>query len=38
MHFAEYSHPTAVTDKVTASDDSGHDTDEISDEDVSWPK
>lgn len=33
MHFAEYSHPTAVTDKVTASDDSGHDTDVLSDTD-----
>ena len=35
MHFAEFSHPTAVTDKVVASDDSGNDTDVISDEDVS---
>ena len=34
LHFAEFSHPTAVTDKVGA-DDSGSDTDVISDEDVS---
>lgn len=32
MHFAEYSHPTKVVDSVTA-DDSGGETDEVSDED-----